>query len=323
MATIDLNRAAMFVRVVESGSFTNAARTLSVPTSSVSRAVTALEEELGVLLIQRTSRKLVLTTGGQAFFERAREALTLFEGAADAALDDKAARGLVRITAPMEASAFLAAQITTFRDRYPDIRVDAIITPRYVDLLGEGVDIALRAGTLQDQNLIARRVQSSYQALYAAPEYLARRGTPSLLADLHQHDLIVHRGKADKTTWDLEGPGGPERFVANGSIIGDGLSFVMGCVMAGGGIGLLPAVRAHDLRAAGLLERVLPEYSSKGADFSVVVTSRQLPARVTLLRDYLVAALLHDNEQPCENVRRQLLMRAAAVDAPSAKLAAE
>lgn len=313
----------MFVRVVESGSFTNAARALSVPTSSVSRAVAALEEELGVLLIQRTTRKLVLTTGGAAFFERAREALTMFDGAAEAALDDKAPRGLVRITAPMEASAFLATQLTAFRQRHPDIRVDAILTPRYVDLLGEGVDIALRAGVLQDQNLIARRVMSSYSAMFAAPEYLARRGTPKALADLHAHDLVVHRGKADKTTWELEGPNGPERVVAHGSIIGDGLSFVMGCVMAGAGIGMLPAARAQELQAAGLIERVLPEYSSKGADFSVVVTSRQLPARVTLLRDFLIEALLTEDSQPCTKARRELLAHAAAVDAPPAKLAAE
>lgn len=285
----------MFVRVVENGSFTNAARSLSVPTSSVSRAVAALEEELGVLLLQRTTRKLVLTTGGTAFFERAREAIALFAGATEAALDDKAPRGLVRVTAPSEMSAYLARHLTAFRVQYPDIRIDAVLTSRYVDLLGEGIDIALRAGVIEDTSLIARKVTSSTAGLYASPEYLGRRGTPETLADLAKHDSVVLRGKGDKTTWDLEGPNGPNRVVVHGSMIGDGLGFVMGAVVAGAGIGLVPLSRAKEVEAENLVVRVMPAYSTKGADFSVVVTSRQIPQRVTLLRDFLVQALLRED----------------------------
>lgn len=299
MATIDLNRAAMFVRVVESGSFTNAARSLSVPTSSVSRAVAALEEELGVLLLQRTTRKLVLTTGGQAFFERAREGIALFAGATEAALDDKAPRGLVRITAPAEASSYLARHLTAFRKLYPDIRVDAVLTSRYVDLLGEGIDIALRAGVIEDTTLIARKVNSSAAGLFASPEYLGRRGTPQSVADLAQHDCVVLRGKGDKSTWDLEGPEGANRVVVHGALIGDGLGFVMGAIVEGAGIGLVPMARAKELEHEKLVVRVLPELSTNGADFAVVVTSRQLPQRVVLLRDYLVQALLSEEMNVC------------------------
>lgn len=303
MATIDLNRAAMFVRVVENGSFTNAARTLSVPTSSVSRAVAALEEELGVLLLQRTTRKLVLTTGGAAFYERAREAIALFADAAEAALDDKAPRGLVRVTAPTEMSAYLARHLTEFRAQYPDIRIDAVLTSRFVDMLGEGVDIALRAGVIEDTSLIARKVTSSAAGLYASPEYLGRRGTPATLTELAQHDCVVRRSKGDKTTWDLEGPGGASRVVVHGSLIGDGLGFVMSAVVAGAGISLVPISRAKELEAEKLVVRVLPDYTTQGADFSVVVTSRQIPQRVTLLRDYLVQALLREDLTLCPKIR--------------------
>ena len=303
MTTIDLNRAAMFVRVVESGSFTNAARSLSVPTSSVSRAVAALEEELGVLLLQRTTRKLVLTTGGTAFFERAREAIALFAGATEAALDDKAPRGLVRITAPTDMSAYLARHLTEFRVQYPDIRVDVLLTTRYVDLLGEGIDIALRAGVLEDTTLIARKVTSSSAGLYAAPEYLGRRGTPTTFAELVRHDCIVLRGKGDKTTWELEGPDGAHRMLVQGALTGDGLGFVMSAVVAGAGIGLVPLARAKEVEQEGLVVRVLRELTTKGADFSVAVTSRQLPQRVLLLRDFLVQALLQDELNLCPRSR--------------------
>lgn len=326
MATIDLNRAAMFVRVVENGSFTNAARSLSVPTSSVSRAVAALEEELGVLLLQRTTRKLVLTTGGTAFFERAREAIALFAGATEAALDDKAPRGLVRITAPNEASAYLARHLTAFRAIYPDIRVDAILTSRYVDLLGEGVDIALRAGVIEDTSLIARKVTSSAAGLFASPAYLGRRGTPETLAELARHDCVVLRGKGDKTTWDLEGPEGASRVVVHGCMIGDGIGFVMGALVEGAGIGLVPISRAKELQHGNLVVRVLPEYSTKGADFSVVVTSRQLPQRVILLRDYLVQALLAEEMNVCPQTRVEQLTHGfdkLGPDAARLKLVAE
>ena len=326
MATIDLNRAAMFVRVVENGSFTNAARSLSVPTSSVSRAVAALEEELGVLLLQRTTRKLVLTTGGTAFFERAREAIALFAGATEAALDDKAPRGLVRITAPNEASAYLARHLTAFRTIYPDIRVDAILTSRYVDLLGEGVDIALRAGVIEDTSLIARKVTSSAAGLFASPAYLGRRGTPQTLGELAQHDCVVLRGKGDKTTWDLEGPEGPSRVVVHGCMIGDGIGFVMGAIVEGAGIGLVPISRAKELQHNNLVIRVLPEYSTKGADFSVVVTSRQVPQRVVLLRDYLVQALLAEEMNVCPQNRVEQLTQGfekLGPDAARLKLVAE
>ncbi len=102
--------------------------------------------------------------------------------------------------------------------------------------------------------------------------------------------MLGYPDRRDKTTWDLEGPNGPNRVVVHGSMIGDGLGFVMGAVVAGAGIGLVPISRAKEVEAENLVVRVMPEYSTKGADFSVVVTSRQIPQRVTLLRDFLVQA---------------------------------
>lgn len=288
---MDLNRAAVFVTVVEQGSFTRAARTLGVPTSSVSRSVAALEGELDVQLLQRSTRTLTLTAAGSAFFERSREALSLFDGAAEAARNDKRPSGLVRLTAPAEAGGFLARTLIAFRRRYPAIRVEVVLTSRFVDLVAEGIDIALRVGTIEQPSLVTRRVASTSLGLFASPQYLRERGAPGSLAELTEHDCIVLRGKSGRRSWDLKGPRGEERVQVQGVLLADGMGFVLEATLAGAGIALLPIPGPHDplLHAPGLV-RVLPDYATDPADFAVVVTSRHLPARVALLRDELVRA---------------------------------
>src|SRR4051812_35490738 len=150
--TIDLNRVRTFVRVVEDGSFPAAARRLGLPKSSVSRSVTALEEELGVRLLQRTTRSLHLTDAGRAYFTRVREALAgVDEATADVAEMGSVPRGTVRMTAPIDGGELpLAELVAEFVQRHPAIHVDLIMTARRVDLIDEGIDLALRAGPLED-----------------------------------------------------------------------------------------------------------------------------------------------------------------------------
>src|SRR5215207_9669134 len=178
LTTMDLNLVTAFVRVVEQQSFTGAAKALNLPKSSVSRRVTELEEELGVQLLHRTTRKLALTEAGRSYYEQAERALTELNAAAESASGmDTEARGIVRVTAPVDIGVMgLADVIAEFLREYPDIHVELSVSSRVVDLVDEGFDIGVRAGKSRDASLVARRVGNAALCLYASPEYLQRRG---------------------------------------------------------------------------------------------------------------------------------------------------
>src|SRR5260221_14076314 len=169
MGTVDYNWVAHFVRVVRAGSFTAAAAEAELPKSSLSRTVTNLERELGVRLLHRTTRKLALTDVGQAYFESVRAAFETVDDATARALEnDTNPRGLVRIAAPSDFPG-LADELTQFMRKHPGIEVDARIASRYVDLVAEGVDLAIRAGRLEDSSLVARKLVDAEVGLLASP----------------------------------------------------------------------------------------------------------------------------------------------------------
>src|SRR4051812_38130321 len=166
---MDLNRAAIFVRVVDEGGFSAAARALRLPKSSVSRAVSLLEEELGARLLQRSTRKVRLTEAGTAFYERASRGIAGVEEAAAAVADLQGSlRGPIRITAPADAGVWLLAPLVArFVSLHPAVHIDVVLTTRVVDLVAEGFDFALRAAPLRDSSLIARKLAPIEVALYA------------------------------------------------------------------------------------------------------------------------------------------------------------
>src|SRR6187551_3436993 len=186
---MDLNRATTFVRVVETGGFTRAAETMGLPPSSISRSVARLEEELGITLLERTTRKVSLTDAGKAFFERAREALAGLEEANALALDAaKEAHGVVRVAMPPEMMANAGTMIATFLAKHPRIRIELTFTTRGAELVGDLVDVAVQIGRLPDSSLITRKLGVATDKLYASPAYLESRGVPRKLADLAKHD---------------------------------------------------------------------------------------------------------------------------------------
>jgi DNA-binding transcriptional LysR family regulator len=303
---MDLNLVTAFVRVVEQQSFTGAAKALNLPKSSVSRRVTELEEELGVQLLHRTTRKLALTEAGRSYYEQAERALTELNAAAESAAGmDTEARGIVRVTAPVDIGVMgLADILGEFLREYPDIHVELSVSSRVVDLVDEGFDIGVRAGKSRDASLVARRVGNAALCLYASPDYLQKRGRPTSLDELAEHECVLFRAQHGKALWKLDGPGGETSTVeVRGRINVDEMLFVRQAVGVGLGIGLLPAiVIASCARAKPLevVERVLPEFSmGGGADVSVVTPSGpKRPRRVTLLRDFLVQRLA----SRCENI---------------------
>lgn len=291
---MDLNRITVFVRVVEAGSFTGAAAVLGLRKSSASRSVAALEADLGIRLLQRTTRKLSLTDAGRAFYDRARDALAGLDEARNAVSSLGAApRGLVRITAPVDLAADLAAVTTVFLRAHPDVRVETLLTARYVDLVKEGFDLAIRAGSLADSSLLARKLGESEFGLFASPAYLDAAGRPRRLADLARHECVLYRAGSATARWRLSGPRGDEEVSVRGRVDTDELAFVRAMVLAGFGIALLPvSTMIRPLVASGVLERVLPRYALRGAVVHIVWPSRRFePAAVALFREALAEAL--------------------------------
>ncbi len=295
-APVGLDDLDVFVRVVETESMSAAARLLGVPKSTVSRAVSRLEDAMRVRLLQRTSRSLSPTDAGRALFAEAQPHVLALRAAKNvvSALAE-APRGSIKVTAPTDlASDFLAEVFTRFVQRYPDVTVEMYPTARTVDLVAEGFDLAIRAGTLRDSSLVARKVADSNLGLFAAPEYLARRGTPRSADELAEHDCVLFRPQRGRARLTLETDGGRAEKVqldVTGHIGGDDFGFLRAAMLAGAGVGLLPCFLACNATREGRLVRVLPHLSSPGGAFYLVHASgRHVPRKIALLRDFLVEA---------------------------------
>jgi DNA-binding transcriptional LysR family regulator len=289
---MDLNRATTFVRVVENGGFTRAAEALGLPPSSVSRSVARLEEELGITLLERTTRKVALTDAGRAYFERARDALAGLEEANALALDAaREVHGLVRLALPIDFGAKFGMLVAAFIKVHPRIRIEVTFTANGGELVGDVVDLAVTTGKLPDSSLVARRIGTSAAQLYAAPSYLADRGTPRTLGELATHDGIVLRAVAGETRWELAGPKGPEHVDIAARLAGDHAQLVLDATLAGLGVALLPTFYADPHLATGALIGLLPRYSAESPLHVLTHASRHLPRRVSLFRDYLAESL--------------------------------
>jgi DNA-binding transcriptional LysR family regulator len=294
VAEIDLNDVAMFVRAVDRAGFAKVARELGVPTSTVSRAVARLEVALGARLLQRTTRSVHPTSEGRAFYAEVAPAIAALKHAARGVEGaDRAARGRLRVTAPNDlGSSFLAEVVVEFAERCPRVDVELELTNRYVDLVEEGFDVAIRAAErLADSALIAHKVGEVEADLYASIAYVQARGMPASPADLSRHACILFRGREGEAEWSLQGPEGEVVVKARGRVSGDDYGFVRGAAVAGGGVALIPRMVAARDVADGKLVRVLPDYVSRGTALHVVhPAARNLPAKVVAFRDFIVEA---------------------------------
>lgn len=288
---MDYNDFALFARVVEGGSFTAAARALRLPKSSVTRGIARLERELGVRLIQRTTRQRGVTDAGRELYERVRGAVTALDEAAETTREHgREPAGIVRVTAnPDVAHMGVAEALAELRAKLPRVQLELILTSRIVDLVAESVDLAIRAGPLGDSTLVARKVGITNAGLFASKAYLKKRGRPAKLADVAEHDCVVFRARQGRGSWTLTGPRGPQTVDVAAVVSVDDFMFLAEAIAAGLGIGPLPLFIAHD---RGGLERVLPELSIPGGQLHVVMPSASyVPARVAAVRDFLVERL--------------------------------
>lgn len=298
-ATLDLNLVTAFVRVIETGSFTAAARALGLPKSSVSRRVSTLEKELRVRLLQRSTRKLALTEAGRIYFERTRAALGGLADANTAVADmSQEIAGPIRFTAGPDNTGLMAGLVAEFLARHPKVQLEVMLTPRRVDLVAEGFDLALRAGKLSDSTLVTRRLGTVDHGLFASPAYLRRAGRPTKVSDLQSHRFILFGAPHERDQLRLTGPKGEELVKIQGPLVVDDLSFLADAIAAGVGIGLMPEAYFGWMWKGGKRSprhdyvAVLPDYGVRGSELNLVSPPTAYePTRVSLLRDFLTERL--------------------------------
>ena len=291
LARMSLDELVLFSRVVDTGSFTAAAKAAGVPTSTVSRAVARLEDELRVRLLERTSRKVAPTEDGLALHQEIAPHVAALSRATDVlAAREERPSGLLRVTAPPDLAAHVLPElVVAFTQRYPDVSVELDFSVRFVDLVAEGFDLAIRGGRLRDSSLVARRIVSSDIALYASPAYLARRGVPKTPSDIESHDCVVR--PSDTRRVRMSGPKGACHVEMKGAIRCGHFDFVLAAARAGAGIALLPSMIVRADLVSGALVRVLPGHSvDAGSIYVLHASSKHVPRKVSAFRDLIIEA---------------------------------
>lgn len=288
----DFEAWAIFASVVEHRSFSGAAIALGVSKATVSKAVARLEARLGTTLFHRTSRKLALTDSGKALAGRAQTILTEGLCAEEAALDAaQAPTGLVRVAAPLTFGIrHVAPVIADFLRENPGIEVDLKFSDARIDIVAEGVDIALRIADLPDSSLRARRLMPIRAHVVAAPAYFARAGRPAHPGELSNHSCFLYTNVASPETWRFRGPAGEDVQVrVHGPISTDSGDALMPALRAGLGLAWLPEFIAGDDLAAGTLEAVLDDWMPEPTGLHLVTPpGARRPARVEALIAFLV-----------------------------------
>ncbi|ENA0609992.1 LysR family transcriptional regulator [Enterobacter bugandensis] len=251
-----------FVTVVESGSFTAAAARLEMSAVMVGKYVALLESRLGTRLLERNTRRQSVTDAGRVFFEEAKRVLEQVNLAESAVERLRAApAGTLRVTAPTSfGGCAIAPLVATFLQRFPDVRVELDLTNRMVDLVDEGVDLAIRIGDVRNDDLVAKYLCPYRMAICAAPDYLARHGTPQTPADLVDHLCLSHTVWTARNEWRLPGVEGEVRWKRDAILrCNDGYGLRM-AARAGAGLLLQPEVLVAEELASGRLVRVLENF---------------------------------------------------------------
>ena len=286
---MDLDGIAVFVKVVQAGSFSQAAKLLNMPNSTVSAKVAALEKRLGVTLLQRTTRRLHLTEPGAGYFRRCLQALEGLQ-AAESELESERSetKGVLRLTAPVELGrSALPPVLDVLMKRHPAIKIDLIITNRLVDLVAENIDVAVRAGPLKDSALIAKRFVLGQFGLWASPSYLKNNSVPRNPDELKEHDCLRF---APFTGRKLQLTNGRERaqIALAGRITADDFEALRALAVLGWGIALLPSFLCAEEAKERKLVSVLPNWRGDSVTISVVYPAQRFVS--PKIRAFITAA---------------------------------
>lgn len=291
-----LNGILAFVRAAEHLSFVGAARALGISPSAVGKSIARLERNAGVRLFQRSTRSMRLTAEGEIFFQHCRRLLDdLQEAQNSLSRAGQAPRGRLRVSTPTIGYRFLMPHLAQFRAQYPEIELELDFSDRYVDVIDEGFDVAIRGGVLADSNLMARKLGITRLMVCAAPAYLKARGMPRTIAALEQHDAVLFRrqttGKLMDWTYSADPRWSKLRFARQMTV--NNMEAVLHAVEAGHGVSLMPQFLVRESLAAGRLKVILATQMHEHAQFSAVwPASRQLSPKVRVFLDFIAERLL-------------------------------
>jgi DNA-binding transcriptional LysR family regulator len=289
-----LDELTIFVAIIESGSLVSASRRLRRSPPAVTRALRALEDRIGSRLVERTTRRLAPTEAGSALAERARIILADYDQALTGA-SQAPVRGVLRITAPVQfGRRHVAPIVSAFLNEYPDVQVELSLNDRNLDLIEEGLDLAVRIGPLADSSLVVRQVGSVRRVVVASPAYLARRGVPRTPSDLATHDTIFGMARSAAREWRF-GPSQRGAVVRlSPRLLVDDVEALLQAAQAGRGIARVLSYQVRDEVASGSLVRLLEDFEPEPLPVQLVTLSRShmapkvrafLDAAVKIFRD--------------------------------------
>ena len=291
MDRIDAMR--LFIRVSDAGSFSKAANDLGIGQPTVSRRIQDLEHRLGADLFLRTTRALSLTEAGTKFYGRAQDILAEFDDAeAEARGLDHEPVGLLRITAPQSLGRIIIApHLNSFLKLYPHIRIDMILDDTFTDLVGEGIDLAFRIGTLPDSSMMAKRMGETRRSLWASPAYLSEFGTPDHPHDLADHEALLYRQLANNPLWTFENGKDAAEVKVDGRFQASSGDVLVEAAIENLGILLSPDWLVTAKVKNGELVRVLPGWFAPPVIIHCVWTSGKLKGKAKLFAEHMADAL--------------------------------
>jgi DNA-binding transcriptional LysR family regulator len=279
---MDLDGIAVFVKVLQLGSFSRAAKLLGMPNSTVSAKVSALEKRLGVTLLQRSTRKLRATQAGQAYYQRSLRALEELQAAENELETGRAEpQGLLRLTAPVEIGhSLLPALVHAFLKNHTRMEVEVVVTNRVLDLIVDGIDLAIRAGPLKDSTLIAKRFDLGYFELWANPDYLKEHGAPRHPKELTQYNCLrFSRFKSEG--FRLSNGKETLNVPVTGTSVADDFETLRSLATLGAGLAFLPSFLCAEEAKQNDLVRVLPQWRGDKVTISLVYPAQRfVPAKV-------------------------------------------
>jgi DNA-binding transcriptional LysR family regulator len=290
----DLNALVIFAKVVEAKSFSEAARRLRMPVSTVSRRVSELEDQLGVRLLDRSTRALRLTDLGSEVLEHAQRSAEASEAVENIVSNRQSnVTGTLRLSAPPNISdTLISPLVLAFQASYPNVRVQILIAERYVDHIGDGVDIVFRLGALKDSSLVARRILTYRHQLVASPDYLKNCKPPETPQDLLGHRLIAFSYWRPESRWTFihANDKDEETLTFQPHLSMNDFTGLTPALLAGGGIGDLPPIVQPELMRDGRLVEVMPQWRFRTQDLSLVhLGNRNMPRPVRLFKEFAAA----------------------------------
>lgn len=303
--TRDLNDTLMFVKVVEHGSFTAAARELHLPKTTVSRKVQELERRLGVQLMHRTTRKLGLTEAGGVYFEACQRISRDLEEAQSAVAQlQNGPRGWLRFTAPYSLGiTWVTPLLGQFQARHPEVRVEMVLTDERLDLIEHGLDVALRLGPLPDSRLVARRLSAFETRLYASHDYVRRHGEPRHPGELAAHRTLALRGhrRGERFVWPLARAGESGDYTVEPVLVSNDPAPLGGALLCGEGIALASHMTVKPFVESNHVTEILSGWAGPVLELNAVfVKGQTLSPKVRAFVDFLVEKLDFKVRLPAE-----------------------